>query len=316
MSTINYVGNTPLLKIGRVTKGVPINIRAKAEHMNPGGSIKDRIALYIIREAEEAGELSERSIILEVSSGNTGIALSMIGAALGYKVRIMLPESVSVERRKMILCYGAELELLDSLLDMETASNLSEERAKSEHNIFLPRQFKNPHNTECHYQTTGLEILEQHPGRIDAFVMGVGTGGTLMGVGRRLREEYKDVQIVAVEPEESAVMSGGSPGCHGIQGLADGFIPELVNLNEVDDVVTVSTEEATQMARLLSYHEGLLVGISSGANIVASIKIANTLGTDSNIVTVLPDRGERYISCWYNGEKDHIHHDTYQACCP
>lgn len=298
----DQIGSTPLLKLCKVTAGISDCISAKAEHMNPGGSLKDRIALFILQKAIETGELREDSTILEVSSGNTGIAFCMCGLAMGYKVKIMLPKSVSVERRNMISCYGAELELLDSLLHMEDAIKLSEELAKKDPTIYLPRQFMNLNNPKCHYETTGVEILEQHPERIDAFVMGVGTGGTLMGVSRRLREKYPPVRIVAVEPAESAVMSGKTPGCHGIQGFADGFIPDIIHMDEVDQVIAVPTGDAIKMAHRLSHEEGLLVGISAGANVFASLQVAEELGPDANIVTILPDRGERYFSIWYDSE--------------
>lgn len=301
-SVIDLIGNTPMVKLRNIGRGISDNIYAKAEHMNPGGSLKDRIALYILRKAEEEGLLNKNSIILEVSSGNTGIAFAMVGTSMGYRVRIMLPRSVSVERRHAIACYGAECELIESLLKMKDAIGIAEEIAARDPNIFLPRQFANPNNPKCHYETTGREILQQHPEKIDAFVMGVGTGGTLMGVGRRLREVYPDVRIVAVEPTESAVMSGQKPGCHGIQGFADGFIPEVVKLNEIDKIVTVSTKEATEMAQRLCREECLLVGISAGANVVASLHVAKEMGPDAHIVTVLPDRGERYFSLWYDSE--------------
>jgi len=288
-----------MIKLDKISKGVSKNFVAKAEHMNPGGSLKDRIAYYILRKAEQEGILNKDSTILEVTSGNTGIAISMVGVSMGYKVKIMLPKSASIERRNMICCYGAECELIDSLLKIESAMALTESMAEEDPNIFLPRQFSNKYNPECHYQTTGVEILEQHPEKIDAFVMGVGTGGTLMGVSKRLRENFPNVRIVAVEPEESAVMSGKEPGCHGIQGFADGFIPDIVDVNAIDQIITITTEDATKMARRLSHEECLLVGISAGANVTAALRIAEQLGPNANIVTVLPDRGERYFSIWF-----------------
>ncbi|TET31963.1 MAG: cysteine synthase A [Planctomycetota bacterium] len=316
LSVTDLIGNTPMIRLKAVCRDCSENISAKAEHMNPGGSLKDRIALYILKKAEEEKTINKDSIILEVSSGNTGIAFSIIGVAMGYKVRIMLPKSVSVERRNMISCYGAECELIDSLLKIQEAVKLSEKMAEEDPRIFLPRQFANPFNPECHYNTTGVEILEQHPEKIDAFVMGVGTGGTLMGVGRRLREVYPDVKVIGVEPDESAVMSGRKPGCHGIQGFADGFIPEVVNMDEVDQVITVSTEDATKMARRLSHEEGLLVGISAGANVTAAMRVAGEMGPDAKIVTVLPDRGERYFSVWYDSEGRERVPDKAPWSCP
>ena len=314
MSIVDQIGNTPLIELPRLTSATSGKIWAKAEYMNPGGSLKDRIAYHILRRAEQQGVLKRDSVILEVSSGNTGIAFSMIGAALNYRVRIMLPKSVSIERRSMITCYGAELDLIDSLLHIEDAIKLTEEIAERDPKIFLPRQFSNTHNPECHYLTTGVEILSQFPERIDAFVMGVGTGGTLMGVGRRLREAYPEIRIVAVEPIESAVMSGCPPGCHGIQGFADGFIPAVVNLDEVDDIVPISTDAASVMAHELAREEGLLVGVSSGANVLAAMEVTRDLGPDSNVIKILPDRGERYFSCWYDEEGNLLSELVRDSC--
>ena len=314
MSIVDQIGNTALIELPRLTSATSGKIWAKAEYMNPGGSLKDCIAYHILRRAEQQGVLKRDSVILEVSSGNTGIAFSMIGAALNYRVRIMLPKSVSIERRSMITCYGAELDLIDSLLHIEDAIKLTEEIAERDPKIFLPRQFSNTHNPECHYLTTGAEILSQFPERIDAFVMGVGTGGTLMGVGRRLREAYPEIRIVAVEPIESAVMSGCPPGCHGIQGFADGFIPAVVNLDEVDDIVPISTDAASVMAHELAREEGLLVGVSSGANVLAAMEVTRDLGPDSNVIKILPDRGERYFSCWYDEEGNLLSELVRDSC--
>jgi cysteine synthase A len=264
--------------------------------MNPGGSIKDRIARHIVFEAEKRGELEPGSTIMEVTSGNTGIALAMIGAMRGYKVVVIMPGTVSTERRRMIASFGAELELLDDIDDMQRAIEQSETVAASNNDVFLPRQFVNPDNMEAHRVTTGPEILRQLDGEIDAFVMGVGTGGTVMGVGRALRKAGSRARIVAVEPDESAVMSGDAPGHHGIQGLADGFIPALVNLDELDQIVRIPTRDAIDAARQIGVEEGLLVGISSGANVLAAEQVAQELGPGHNVVTVLCDRGERYLS--------------------
>jgi cysteine synthase A len=271
--------------------------------MNPGGSIKDRIARHIVLEAEKRGELRPGSTILEVSSGNTGIALAMVGAMRGYKVVVVMPGTVSTERRRMIASFGAELELLDDIDDMQDAIKQSETFAASHNDVFLPRQFANPENTEAHRVTTGPEILRQLDCEIDAFVMGVGTGGTVMGVGRALRKAGSRARIVAVEPDESAVMSGDAPGHHGIQGLADGFIPALVNLDEIDQIVRIPTQDAIDAARQIGVEEGLLVGISSGANVLAAAQVAQELGPGHNVVTVLCDRGERYLSV--SGQRPH-----------
>jgi cysteine synthase A len=292
------VGDTPLLSLSRVTSFDMARIYAKAEFMNPGGSVKDRIARFIVEQAEARGDLRRGSTILEVTSGNTGIALAMVGAEKGYRVIIKMPQTASPERRKMIRAYGAELELIDGLLKINDARRECEERAARDRNIFLPRQFENADNPRAHELTTGREILAQAGDDVDAFVMGVGTGGTLMGVARALRKANPRVLIVAVEPAESAVISGGMPGCHGIQGLADGFIPDIFNRAEIDRVVTVTTRNAIEMAVTLAKVEALFVDISAGANVLASLQIARELGKDKKVVTILPDRGERYLSVW------------------
>lgn len=293
---LDSIGNTPLIRLRKVSDDTGCGIYAKAEFLNPGGSIKDRIARHIVLEAERRGELRPGSTIMEVTSGNTGIALSMVGAMRGYKVVIILPRTVSKERRQMIESFGAELQLLDEINDIQSAIRDLEEVASGRDDIFLPRQFANPDNIEAHRTTTGVEILRQLREPIDAFVMGVGTGGTVMGVGRALRAHHSNARIVAVEPDESAVMSGDKRGRHGIQGLADGFIPDIVNLDEIDQVIRIKTSDAIQRAHQLSREEGLLVGISSGANVIAATRLAQELGPGKTVVTVLPDRGERYLS--------------------
>ncbi|NNF16005.1 MAG: cysteine synthase A [Gammaproteobacteria bacterium] len=293
---LDSIGNTPLIRLRNVSEATGCEIFAKAEFLNPGGSIKDRIARHIILAAERRGELRPGSTIVEVTSGNTGIALSMVGAMRGYRVIIILPRSVSVERRQMIEAFGAELELLDEVNDIQAAIRQTEARAAGRKDLFLPRQFANPDNIEAHRRTTGPEIMRQMRRPIDAFVMGVGTGGTIMGVGRALREGGSSARIVAVEPDESAVMSGDKRGRHGIQGLADGFIPGIVRLKEIDQVIRIKSAEALQRAHEISREEGLLVGISSGANVIAATQVAKEMGPGHAIVTILPDRGERYLS--------------------
>lgn len=293
---LDSIGHTPLIRLRKASEETGCEIYAKAEFLNPGGSIKDRIARHIIRQGESRGDLRPGSTIMEVTSGNTGIALSMVGAMRGYKVVIILPRTVSDERRQMIESFGAELRLLDEINNMQNAVQDLEKFAAGRDDIFLPRQFTNPDNIEAHRTTTGVEILRQVRRPIDAFVMGVGTGGTVMGVGRALREHGSKARIVAVEPDESAVMSGDERGRHGIQGLADGFIPDIVNLDEIDQVIRVKTHDAIERAHQMSREEGLLVGISSGANVIAASQIAQQLGPGKAVVTVLPDRGERYLS--------------------
>jgi len=295
------IGHTPLIRMRSASSHTGCNIFAKAEFMNPGGSIKDRIARQIVFAAEKRGELRPGATIMEVTSGNTGIALAMVGAMRGYKVVIVMPKTVSEERRNMITSYGAELELLEKIGDMQGAIARSEEYASTHGDVFLPRQFSNPDNIETHRTSTGPEIMRQLNGEIDAFVMGVGTGGTVMGVGRAFRKAGSRARIVAVEPDESAVMSGGEPGPHGIQGLADGFIPALVNLDEIDQIVRISTRDAVEAAQRIGIEEGLLVGISSGANVLAATRVAAELGPGHNVVTVLCDRGERYLSSLGHG---------------
>ncbi len=293
---LDSIGNTPLIRLRKISDETGCEIYAKAEFLNPGGSIKDRIARHIIREAEKRGELTPDSVIMEVTSGNTGIAFSMVGAMRGYKVVIILPKTVSTERRQMIEAFGAELRLLEEINDIQSAIADLEKMAEGHDEIFLPRQFANRDNIEAHRTTTGVEILRQVKQPIDAFVMGVGTGGTVMGVGRALREHGSKARIVAVEPDESAVMSGDKRGKHGIQGLADGFIPDIVNVNEIDQVIRIKTPDAIQRSHEMSQEEGLLVGISSGANVIAATELAREMGPGKTIVTVLPDRGERYLS--------------------
>ena len=293
---LDSIGNTPLIALRAASEATGCRVFGKAEYMNPGGSVKDRIAKAIIERAESRGDLRPGMTILEVTSGNTGIALSMVGAVKGYRVVIMMPRTVSEERRHMIESLGAELRLLDNLLRIQGAVETAKQMAREDRTLFLPSQFANPDNPWAHETTTGPEILQQTNGAIDAFVMGVGTGGTLMGVGRALRHAGSKARVVAVEPDESAVMSGGKPGPHGIQGLADGFIPEIIRINEVDEVVRIRTEDAKAAARRLAREEGLLVGISSGANVLAATEVARRLGPGHTIVTLLCDRGERYLS--------------------
>ncbi len=280
---LDLIGNTPLVKIKE-------NIFAKLEAVNPSGSIKDRMALYMLKKAEENNEIKPGYEIVEATSGNTGISFAMIAAAKGYKFTAIMAQTMSVERRQIMHAYGASFILTPT---MEDAVKKLEEFATTE-NAWLPKQFANRINVECHRETTGKEILHQL-GEVGAFVAGIGTGGTLMGVAEALIERNPGVRIVAVEPAECAVLSGGEVGAHKIQGIGSGFIPRIVDKNRIDEVVKVKSDDAVEMARKLAKQHGLFVGISSGANILASLEIARKMPHE-NIVTILPDSANRYLS--------------------
>jgi len=269
-------------------------IYAKAEFLNPGGSIKDRVAVHLIEKAEKKGMLHPGSVIVEPSSGNTGIGLAFVGVQKGYRVRIVMPENMSDERKKIIKAFGGELILTPEKDSLAGAIEVAEKMRESDPLVFVPQQFENPANPDIHYLTTAREIWEQMNGDIAAFVAGVGSGGTLEGVGRFLKEKRKEIRLVAVEPENSAALLGHEPGLHQIQGIGDGFVPKILNVSMIDEVITVSDEDAIETTRRLAREEGLLVGTSSGANIWAAIELGKHL--DGNIVTVLPDRAERYFS--------------------
>lgn len=293
-SIFDLIGHTPLIRLEKLG-GEDWCLLAKCEFLNPTGSLKDRMVYYMIRAAEIRGELKPGSRIVEATSGNTGISLSMIGARLGYRVTAVMPENMSVERRQMIEMYGAEIILTPADKLMEGSVSRVEDIARKDPYVWVPRQFSNFDNVECHRMTTGPEIIKE-AGAVDAFIAGVGTGGTLMGVGRLLKRNSKKTRIVAVEPSESPVLSGGRPGFHSIQGIGSGFIPELVDLDMIDVIITVSSEEAIVMKERLAREEGLFVGISSGANVVAAHKIASELGNGCRIVVMLVDSGDRYLS--------------------
>lgn len=283
-SALALIGNTPIIKINK--------IYAKLELQNPTGSIKDRMAYYILEHAEKTGQIRAGQTIVEATSGNTGISFSMLASIKGYKMVAVMPRNMSQERIKMMKCFGTEIIFVGES-DFEGAVAKRDKLAK-ELDAFVPEQFCNPINVECHYETTGKEILKQIKKPIDAFVAGTGTGGTLIGCSKRIKEKYPNCKCVAVEPLESAVMSGGKPQAHKIQGIGDGFIPEIVDMKLVDQVVTVSEKDAIEKARQIWTKYGFFVGISSGANVFAAEKIYEKLG--GTIVTVLPDRGERYLS--------------------
>ena len=295
MSILNSIGNTPLVQIQRLSPREEVRIWAKLEMMNPGGSVKDRIALSMIEAAEQDGRLEPNGTIVEPTSGNTGIGLALVGAVKGYHVVLTMPESLSIERRKLLAGFGAELILTPAAEGMrgaiERAGQLVGERG-----FFMPQQFQNPANPEVHRETTGPEILRQCPDRIDYLVAGIGTGGTITGAGEVLRDAFPDVQVVGVEPADSAVLSGGQPGPHKIQGIGAGFVPDVLNVDLLDEVVPVTNDEAFEGARHLAQKEGLMVGISSGAALAATLKVADRIKGPATFVTVLPDTGERYLS--------------------
>jgi cysteine synthase A len=296
-SVLDCIGNTPMLDLSVEYHGRRYRLYAKAEFMNPSGSIKDRIAKYIVEEAEKRGILKRGYTIVEATSGNTGIALSMVAAAKGYRMLVVMPEHMTGERIKIMTGLGAEVCLTPKSEGFEGAVTRADRIVASGGRYFLANQFRNPDNVLAHYHTTGREILRQVNGRIDVFVAGVGTGGTLMGVGRALRDRNPDLRLVAVEPEEAAALSGSKQiGDHKIAGIGDGFVPEIVDMSEISQVVTVKSDDAVEMARKLSCEQGLMVGVSSGANILASIQILDEAGGEKRVVTVLPDRAERYFS--------------------
>ena len=292
MDTIlDAVGNTPMVRLTKVTRHT---IFAKAEFLNPGGSVKDRVAKYLIEEAEHEGRLKQGCIIMEPSSGNTGIGITLVGVQKGYRVIIVMPENMSEERKKIIRAFGGELILTSAEAGIEGAVKKTMEMAAKDASIYVPQQFENPKNPEIHYLTTGPEIWEQMEGKVDFFVAGVGSGGTLGGVGKYLKERKRQVKLIAVEPQNSAALLGHEPGLHQIQGIGDGFIPTVLDTSIIDGVITVTDEDAIETTRRLAKEEGLLVGTSSGANVWAAIRLGERGG--GNIVTVLPDRAERYFS--------------------
>ncbi len=293
-SVTELIGNTPLLKLNTNTKA---NIFAKLECFNPAGSAKDRVAYSIIKDAEDKGILKNGSTIIEPTSGNTGIGIASIGVSRGYRVIIVMPDTMSVERRKLMTAFGAELVLTDGTLGMSGAIAKAEELQKEIPNSIVAGQFVNPANAMAHYQTTGPEIWSNTDGKVDVFVAGVGTGGTITGVGEYLKEQNPNVEIVAIEPDTSAVLSGESAGAHKLQGIGAGFIPEVLNTKVIDKIIKVSADDAYDTARNLAKSEGILVGISSGAALYGALTLAEKDEyKDKNIVVLLPDTGDRYLS--------------------
>ncbi|MGN0452546.1 MAG: cysteine synthase A [Ruminococcus sp.] len=298
-SADELIGNTPLLELTHIEKELNLEakILAKLEYFNPAGSVKDRIAKAMIDDAENRGILKQGSTIIEPTSGNTGIGLASVAAARGYRIIIVMPETMSVERRQLMKAYGAELVLTEGSLGMKGAIAKAEELSKEIPNSFVAGQFVNPANPEMHRKTTGPEIWEDTEGEVDIFIAGVGTGGTVTGVGRYLKSQNPDVKVVAVEPKSSAVLSTGVAGAHKIQGIGAGFVPDVLDTSVYDEIITVENEDAFTMGRLIGKKEGVLVGISSGAALYAAIELAKREeNKGKNIVVLLPDTGDRYLS--------------------
>lgn len=295
---IETIGNTPLIKLNRITEEIKPNIFAKMEAFNPGASVKDRICMAMIEAAEKANVIDESSTIVEPTSGNTGIGLALVCAVKGYKLILTMPDSMSIERRKILKVYGAELILTPASGGMKAAIEKAEELGKENGKIFIPQQFKNLANPEIHRKTTAEEIINDLDGKIDGFVAGIGTGGTITGVGEILRKKVgKHVKIYAVEPKDSPVLSGGDPGSHKIQGIGAGFVPEVLNTKIYDKVIQVSYENAVDITRKLAKQEGIFVGISAGAAVWATLDVATKdFREGQNIVVILPDTGERYLT--------------------
>ncbi|MCM3164635.1 cysteine synthase A [Metabacillus litoralis] len=289
------IGETPVVKLNRLVDDNSADVYLKLEFMNPGSSVKDRIGLAMIEAAEKKGDLKPGDTIIEPTSGNTGIGLAMVAAAKGIKAILVMPDTMSLERRNLLRAYGAELVLTPGAEGMGGAIRKAEELAK-EHGYFMPQQFKNEANPEVHRLTTGKEIVEQMGDQLDAFIAGIGTGGTITGAGSVLKENYSSIKIYAVEPTDSPVLSGGKPGPHKIQGIGAGFVPDILNTNVYDEIITVKNEEAFETARRAAKEEGILGGISSGAAIFAALKVAKELGKGKKVLAVIPSNGERYLS--------------------
>ena len=298
-SVEQLIGKTPLVELTNIEKKYDLKAKllGKVEFLNPGGSVKDRVAKAMLDDAEERGVLTKDSVIIEPTSGNTGIGLALMSVARGYRCIIVMPDTMSMERRMLMKAYGAELVLTEGAKGMAGAIAKAEEMAKEIPHSFIPGQFENPSNAKAHYLTTGPEIYKDTDGNVDIFVAGVGTGGTLTGTGRFLKEQKAEIKVVAVEPETSAVLSGKSAGAHGLQGIGAGFIPEVLDTSVYDEIIPVSNEDAFAMGKMIGRTEGILVGISAGAALFAAIELAKREeNAGKNIVVLLPDTGDRYLS--------------------
>ncbi len=295
-TVLELVGGTPMVRLSRVVQADWAEVVAKVESFNPAGSVKDRIALSMIEAAEREGRLKPGATIVEPTSGNTGIGLAMVAAVKGYRLIVTMPEDMSLARRDLLARYGAEVILTPAIEGMTGAVYAAQELISNHPDYFMPQQFENPANPEVHRRTTAQEILEATGGRLDAFVAGVGTGGTITGVGEVLKKQDASIRVVAVEPARSPVLQGGRAGVHAIQGIGASFVPGILNQEILDEIIAVRDEEAIEMSRRLTREEGLLVGISAGANVFAALKVAKRLGQGKRVVTILPDTGERYLT--------------------
>ncbi|CAG7649914.1 Cysteine synthase [Paenibacillus solanacearum] len=298
-SVTQLIGDTPLVKLNRVVPEGSAEVYVKLEFQNPGASVKDRIAISMVEVAEQEGRIKPGDTIVEPTSGNTGIGLAMVAAAKGYKAILVMPETMSVERRNLLRAYGAELVLTPGAEGMKGAIKRAEDIVAANPGYFMPQQFKNQANVKVHRETTGPEIVEAikgHDGKLDAFVAGIGTGGTITGAGSVLKENFPNIKIYAVEPKASPVLSGGQPGPHKIQGIGAGFVPDILNTSVYDEVIPVENDEAFETSRRVAKEEGILGGISSGAAIFAALKVAKELGAGKRVVAIIPSNGERYLS--------------------